>query len=120
MERATVEAFYRRYIDRCNAHAFGGLGEFVADDVRVNDVHVGLAGYIAGLEAMARAFPDFHWHLRHLLVDGSWIAAHFADTGTHRETGRGADVQEFALYRLADGRIAEMWGDLPEVEQLTG
>ena len=118
MERAAVEAFYRRYIDRCNAHAFGGLGEFVADDVRVNDAPVGLAGYIAGLETMVRAVPDFRWELRHVLVDASWIAAHFADTGTLG--GRAVRVQELALYRLADGRIAEVWGDLPEVGQLTG
>jgi predicted ester cyclase len=112
MERTAVEAFYRRYIDRCNAHQFAGLGEFVNDDVRVNDDDVGLDGYIAGLEAVGRAFPDFRWELRHLLVDASWIAAHFTDTG------RAVRIREFALYRLADGKIAEVWGDLPEVDRL--
>jgi predicted ester cyclase len=117
VDRAAVEAFYRRYLDRCNAHAFVDLGEFVADDVRVNDERVGLGGYVAGLEAMVGAFPDFRWELRHLLVDANRIAAHFADTGTHN--GRTVRIQEFALYRLADSRIAEMWGDLPAVEELT-
>lgn len=113
-----MEDFYRRYIGRCNAHDFAGLGEFVADEVRVNDVRVGLGGYVAGLSSVVQAFPDFHWELRHLLVNGPWISAHFADAGTQLGTGRRLMVQELALYRIADGRIAEVWGDLASVEEL--
>jgi predicted ester cyclase len=36
------------------------------------------------------------------------IAAHFADTGTH-VSGRAVRTQEFAFYRVAGGRIAEVW-----------
>lgn len=125
MEQMAAEAFYRRYIDRCNAHQFAGLGEFVDDDVRVNDEEMGLDGYIAGLESVGRAFPDFRWDLRHLLVDVPWIAAHFTDTGTHRgtlpgvqATGRAVRIREFALYRLAGNKIAEVWGDLAAVSEL--
>lgn len=89
--------------------------QFVDDDVRVNDEDVGLHGYIAGLEAVGAAFPDFRWELRHLLVDAPWIAAHFTDTGTHREAcssleapSRPIRIREFALYRLAGGKIAEV------------
>ena len=63
-----------------------------------------------------------------LLVDRPWIAAHFADTGTHRgpllgvaATGRSVSTQEFAFYRVDAGRIAEVWGtadDLRLVQQL--
>ena len=28
-DRAELEAFYRRYLQRCNEHRFGELGEFV-------------------------------------------------------------------------------------------
>lgn len=111
-----VEDFYRAYIARCNAHEFASLGEFVADEVIVNDVPVGLDGYIAGLASVVQAFPDFHWELRHLLVDAPWISAHFADTGSH--AGRVLRVQELALYRIADGRIAEVWGDLADPAEL--
>lgn len=115
MERAAVESFYRRYLDRCNAHEFASLGEFVTDDVLVNDERVGLDGYIAGLEAVGQAVPDFRWELRHLLVDVPWIAAHLADTSA---IGRTIHIQELAVYRLADGKIAEVWGDLPDVAAL--
>jgi predicted ester cyclase len=115
--REEVEATYRRYLARCNEHRFDTLGEFVADDVVVNDGEQrDLAAYVQGLRGVVRAFPDYHWGLRHLFVDGSWISAHFVDTGTHRgpflgvpATGRRITTQEFAVYRVAAGMIVEVW-----------
>jgi predicted ester cyclase len=123
-----LESFYRRYNEICNAHRFSELGEFVAGEVRIDGDVQGLEQYVANLEAVVDAFPDYRWELRHLLVDGSWLAAHFTDTGTHRgtflgvpATGRFVTTQEFALYRVEGGRIAEVWGtadDLRLLEQL--
>ena len=60
-----------------------------------------------------------------LVVDGDWIAAHFDDTGTHRgtafglaATGRSVRTQEFAFYRVADGKIAEVWGTADDLDLL--
>ena len=112
----TVDAWYREYLALCNAHRFGELGAFVADDVVVNGRPDGLAGYVAGLEAVVRAFPDYRWELEHLLIDGPLVAAHFRDTGTHRgsflgvaATGRRVTTDEFAVYRVEAGRIAQVW-----------
>lgn len=112
-----LKAFYRRYIDRCNAHRFEDLSEFVAEDVEVNGYPQGLGGYIAGLRAVIAAFPDYRWNLRHLVVEGDWLAAHFINTGMHMgtfhgvaPTGGGVTAQEFAMYRIADSKIAEFWG----------
>jgi predicted ester cyclase len=114
--RDALDAFYRRYNACCNAHAFDRLHEFVASDVRVNGAEQGLEAYVAGLRAVVAAFPDYRWDLRHLLIDGECIAAHFVDTGTHRgeflgapATGRAVTTQEFAVYRVEAGRIAEVW-----------
>jgi predicted ester cyclase len=111
-----LAAFYRAYNACCNAHDFEALGEFVAPDVVVNGTEHGLAAYISGLSGIVRAFPDYRWDLQHLLIDGSWIAAHFHDTGTHRDaflgmsaTGRPVSTQEFAVYRVCEGRIVEVW-----------
>ena len=110
------EAFYRRYVACCNAHEFGRLGEFVADDVRVNGEIQGLHGYVRGLEAVLGAFPNYRWDLQHLLIDGPWLATHFVDTGTHSGAvlgvppiGRAVSMQEFAFYRVAGDRITEVW-----------
>jgi predicted ester cyclase len=44
--------WYRRYLDGCNEHRFDTLGEFVAEQVVVNDAPQGLPAYVAGLEAV--------------------------------------------------------------------
>jgi aspartyl-tRNA synthetase len=123
-----LAAFYRRYNACCNEHRFDDLAEFVARDVMVNGTDRGLDAYAEELRVVVRGFPDCHWDLRHLVVDPPWIAAHFADTGTHRgpflgvpATGRSVSVQEFACYRVDAGRIAEVWGtadDLHLLQQL--
>lgn len=131
METASPQAlkdFYRRYNRACNEHRFADLGAFVADEVQVDGERRGLRGYISSLEAVVSAFPDYRWDLQHLLVDGHQIAAHFIDTGTHLgrfldipATGRTVTTQEFAIYRVQAGKIAEVWGtadDLRLVEQL--
>jgi predicted ester cyclase len=101
-----MSAFYRRYLMRCNEHRFGELGEFVADGV--NGPGEGLGLYIAGLRAVAEAFTDYHW-----------LAARLYGTGTHTgtfrgiaATGRQIRTQELVIYRVADGKIVESWGDL--------
>ena|ERR1700760_1603131 len=110
-ERAELEAFYRRYIRRCNERGFDDLGEFVDRDVVVNGEPHGLQAYGEGLASVIELVPDFHWELRHLLIDGCWLSAHLTDTGITAD-GRPVHLQEFAVYRLAGGRIAEVWGDL--------
>ncbi|MFB9238771.1 ester cyclase [Plantactinospora siamensis] len=110
-DRVELKAFYRRYLQRCNEHRFDELAEFVAEDVEVNGRPHGLRAYGAGLGDVVEALPDFHWDLRHLLIDGSWLSAHLTDTATS-PTGRSVTIREFALYRIVDGRIAQCWGDL--------
>jgi predicted ester cyclase len=110
-ERAHLEGFYRRYLQRCNEHRFDELGEFVAEDVEVDGAGAGLRGYAEGLAAVVELVPDFHWDLQHLLVDGCWLAAHLLDTGT-TPGGRVVSRPEFAVYRVAGGRIVQAWGDL--------
>jgi steroid delta-isomerase-like uncharacterized protein len=123
-----LKDFYRRYNRACNDHRLAELEAFVADDVQVDGKRRGLRGYIAALEGWVRAFPDHRWDLQHLLVDGSRIAAHFTNTGTHLgrfldipATGRTVTVQEFAVYRVEANKIAEVWGtvdNLRLIEQL--
>jgi predicted ester cyclase len=121
-------AFYRSYLARCNEHRFDELADFVAPDVVVDDQECGLNAYAASLHELGRAFPDYHWQLRHLLVDGDLLAAHLRDTGTHggpwlgvAATGRTVAIAEYAVYRLRDGRIAEVWStadDLSALDQI--
>ena len=117
--------FYRRYNACCNEHRFEDLGEFVARDVAIDGTDRGLDAYAAEVRAVVRAFPDYRWGLRRLVVDAPWIAVQLTDTGTHRETfigvqatGRSVAVAEFAFYRVDAGRIAEVWGSAFHVHLL--
>jgi predicted ester cyclase len=112
-DRSGVEAFYRRYLQRCNEHRFDDLGEFVAQDVEVNGATCGLGNYGEGLAGVVEMYPNFHWDLQHLLIDGNWMSAHLVDTGT-RADGRSITLPEFAVYRLDDAKIAAVWGDLDQ------
>ena len=103
--------FYRRYLERCNAHRFDELDEFVDPDVVVGDDVHGFAAYAEGLAEVVGAIPDFHWELRHLLVDADMMAAHLRDTGT-TSAGRTVSIEEFSVYRVEHGRIVQVWGDL--------
>ena len=79
---------------------------------------MGLRGYAEGLSSVVEAFPDYHWDLRHLLVEDSWLSVRLADTGTTR-TGESITIQEFAMYRIARGRIVAVWGDLDRARLAT-
>jgi predicted ester cyclase len=112
-----LAAFYRRYNACCNEHRFDDLADFVARDVEINGTERGIDVYAENLRSVVRAFPDYRWELRHLLVDPPWIAAHVADTGTHRDafhgvpaTGRSVTAEEFAFYRVDGEKIVEVWG----------
>jgi predicted ester cyclase len=115
-----METFYRRYLEHCNEHRFDELGDFVDPEVEVNGAPTGLDQYAAGLRSVIEAFPDYHWDLQHLLVDGDWLSAHLIDTGTHTggpfldlpPTGRTIRAHEFALYHLTTGKITASWGNL--------
>jgi predicted ester cyclase len=112
-----LAAFYRRYNACCNEHRFDDFGEFVAHDVVINGTDRGLDAYMENLRFIVRAFPDYRWELRRLVIEPPWLAAHLTDTGTHRgpfhgipATGRSVRTEEFAFYRIDGDRIAEVWG----------
>jgi predicted ester cyclase len=110
-DRAELEAFYRRYLECCNERRLGDLGEFIDENVAVNGAVQGLRRYGEGVGTVIETVPDFHWDLRHLLVDGCWLSVRLADTGT-KPAGRPVSIREFAMDRVARGKIVEVWGDL--------
>jgi predicted ester cyclase len=79
----------------------------------------GLAAYIRGVKAVCTAFPDYHWDLQEPVVEEDTIAARLIGQGTHTgpfsgiaPTDRKISTQELVMYRLADSKIVQCWGDL--------
>lgn len=91
--------WYRRYLERCNQYRFDTLGEFVAEDVVVNDAHQGLAAH----------FTDTGTHR------GDFLGV--------PATGRAVTTTELAVYHVEHGRIARAWvtaDNLTLLDQLRG
>jgi predicted ester cyclase len=101
------------------------MASFYTSTIKVNDVPMDPADVTAQFAPLISAFPDWHWEIRHLVVDGDNIAVHFTVTGTHQgafqgieATGRRVTVSEFTLYRVEDGKFAEVW-DLTDMDAVT-
>ena len=73
---------------------------------------------------MIDAFPDWHWNLRNLTIEGDYLSLLFKVTGTHKgdfrgykATGRKTETNQFTLYHVVDGKFAQVW-DLVDFETL--
>jgi predicted ester cyclase len=92
------------------------MASFYTSTIKVNDVPMDPAAVTAQFAPLISAFPDWHWEIRHLVVDGDYIAVHYTVTGTHRgafhgieATSRQVTTTEFTLYHVEDGKFAEVW-----------
>ena len=122
-QRDEYRSLYLSYLKYCNEHNFDRMTSFYTSTIKVNDVPMDPAAVTATqFEPLISAFPDWHWEMRHIVVDGDYIALHFTVTGTHRgafqgieATGRRVTASEFTLYRVEDGKFAEVW-DLTDMD----
>ena len=63
------------------------------------------------------AFPDWTEEVEQLIAEGDFVVVRFRASGTNEgsfrgspPTGRRVSISEVAIYRIADGKIAEQWG----------
>jgi predicted ester cyclase len=85
-------------------------------DVEVIGKPQGIDAYIAGLEDVVRALPDYVWNLTHLIIREDLISACFTDSGTHPgeflgvpEAGPWITITELSLYRVENGLWGQVW-----------
>ena len=78
---------------------------------------VGPQGYLAIIGMMRGGFPDIQWTLEEIVAEGDKVAARFTMRGTHKgpffgvpPTGKSIAVAAMNLYKFADGRIVEEFG----------
>ncbi|MET8426210.1 ester cyclase [Nocardia sp. NPDC004860] len=117
-------SLYLSYLGYCNEHDFESMASFYTPTIKVDDIPMDPAAVTAQFLPLVSGFPDWHWEMRHLVVDGDYIAVHFTVTGTHRGTfqgieasGRRVTISEFTLYHLEDGKFAEVW-DYTDMDSL--
>jgi predicted ester cyclase len=120
-----MREWHADYLDACNRHDLDAIRAFVEPDVRRAHLPGGADAWIADLDDLFHAFPDWRWKRIQVLVEDDRLAVHQRGSGTHlgafrdvAPTRRHANVAEFAMYRVTNGRIAEFSGSDAALELL--
>jgi len=88
----------------------------LVDHNPVPDQKAGLAGFKDTIAMYKSIFPDSEITLQHVVGEADLVATHWTVTGTHQAeffgvpaTGRKMSVEGMNVYRLAGGRITDVW-----------
>jgi steroid delta-isomerase-like uncharacterized protein len=84
----------------------------------------GVKGIKDAVASHRASFPDWNEHVDDIVAEGDRVAIRISSTGTQlgefqglKATGRKIAIQEFHIFRLENGKIAEQWG-MPDVQSL--
>ncbi len=120
---ATMKAhkdLFRQYVEAYNSMDINRFDELMAVDfVRhsqaASDVH-SLEEFKADVRQGADAFPDGHMEVHMLIAEGDKVAGYMTWSGTQEgpfgrfpATGKKAEMRFFYLFRVKEGKLAEMW-----------
>ncbi len=114
LRRITEEIWNQRRLDL--------IDELIAADF-VDHVEVpvgpdgGRARYRASVDAMHRAFPDYHEQIEFVVADADRAVSYVTVSGTHDgelhglpPTGKAVAFTSMGVLRFVDGRAVERWG----------
>jgi steroid delta-isomerase-like uncharacterized protein len=138
MSMADNKALVQRFLEEVwNQGNLAVVDEMVSSDYVDHIAPPGWPAGPAGLkQAVVRnrtAFPDLHYTIDDLLADGDRVMTRWTWRGTHQgkfrnrfvgtiqPTGTRVKVSGMSIRRIADGKIAELWGysdSLTLLEQL--
>jgi predicted ester cyclase len=110
-DRSALRALYKSYIDFCNAHDFQAMEKFyTVPAIRINDEPWTPPRVTDQFRPLVEGFPDWHWEIRHFVIDHDFLSLHFRVTGTHLgvfqgipPTGKKVETTQFTLYRVVGG-----------------
>lgn len=117
------KAVVRRYQEIYNSNNLAPLGEVLSPDFKPHNlmggIPAGLEGYQMLHQSSVASYPDFKVNIEDLLADGDKVIMRFVITGTHTGTpfmgippaGVKIHVTGISIFRLADGKIVEHWGE---------
>lgn len=119
------KAICRRFHDAINSNNLAlidkTIDELVAPNVIFHaPVPLGETGPQALKKVMSvlhEAYPDLHVAIEDVIAEGDKVVARNVVTGTNRgdymgraPTGKSVRYNEIFIFRVADGRVAEIWG----------
>ena len=114
----------RRFIDEIwNAGEVDSIDQFIAaDHIDHDPAQVGSSGGRTGardfIVTYRTAFPDAHITIDELIAEGDLVVSRWHATGTHQGelmgipgSGKAINITGIGIDRIADGLIAESWGN---------
>ena len=122
----------RRYFAQIlNAGDFSVADTLLASDVVFRNPPIvtrGIHDFKAAIDSVRAAFPDLHFTIHDEIVEADKVVFRWTVTGTqhgkffgHSASGRTIDVSGINIFRIAAGKIQEIWVNmdrLGEAEQL--
>jgi steroid delta-isomerase-like uncharacterized protein len=124
----------RQFTDIINAADWDALDQVVAEDLRRHS-QATAGPPVTSLEEFKQlqqsfffftSMPDQRIDIHTLVAEGDMVAAYATYSGTQTGpmgdfpvTGERAEVEFLALFRLEEGKIAEMWAEWDNVAMLT-
>lgn len=95
-------------------------GPLASDVIRHNALlgaPAGIAGFNAWVALLKTAMPDLHATVEDIFAEGDTVASRVVMTGTHTgpfmgvpPTGKRLRAEEFGIFRVENGKVAETWG----------
>jgi steroid delta-isomerase-like uncharacterized protein len=126
-EQANVETVHRLYEEYLNQNRPELLAALVSEDVVLHAAtdERGIAAFAALTERVRAAFPDMQFTLRETIASDDRVAVRWTADATHQgplagipPTGKRVQQRANVFYRLAAGKIAEVWAVVDQVGML--
>jgi predicted ester cyclase len=116
------KALVRRYREAHNTNNMGALDEIIAADLISHNTLPGLPpgreGGKMAHQGFLAAFPDGQTTTEDLIAEGDKVVERYSFRGTNTgpflgapPTGRPVQSQSISIYRIANGKIVEHWGE---------
>jgi steroid delta-isomerase-like uncharacterized protein len=121
MPRAIVHRFYDKFLNEGNASIADQLfsPNYTGPDGK------GAENIKAFASLLQQGFPDLHFKIQDMVVEGARVAVRWELEGTHRgpfagavPTGRRISHHGMAFFWIKDGRIAEFWSEVDRLNLL--
>jgi len=114
-----MKALERRYYEAMNKKDLKVISELTASDIVLHgslDEIRGLEELIKYIEGVLKAFPDAHFTIDDIIVEGDKVAFRWTFTGTHKgefkgmpPTNKKVTVWGIEIDRVVGGKIVETW-----------
>ena len=126
---ANKDLVRRYYEDVLNGRSVALLDKLAVSDYDEHSPFPGQPNGLEGLKARAgallSAFDPYVFSVRELVAEGDTVVAYWTNTATHSgsfmgipATGRRLSISGSDIHRIRDGRMAEHWHVVEELQML--